>query len=318
MRCLVTGGAGFIGSHLVETLLARGDEVVVLDSFDDFYDPGRKRRNLQAALENPSFQLVEGDIRDRSLVEGLLSRGRPEIVYHLAARAGVRPSIHQPLLYTSVNVEGTVLLLEACRQNGVSRFVFASSSSVYGGSTRIPFREDDPLGRPVSPYAATKVAGELLGHAFSHLHGTDVTCLRYFTVYGPRQRPEMAIHRFVRRVLRDDPIPVYGNEGSQRDYTYVEDVVRATVLAGERAGGYRIYNVGGSQPAELRELIASIGEATGREPRLDHHPEQPGDVPATWADTSLARAELGWEPRIELGEGLERFVRWYTEEGETP
>jgi UDP-glucuronate 4-epimerase len=318
MKCLVTGGAGFIGSHLVDALLARGDEVVVLDNFDDFYDPERKRRNLRAALASPGIRLVEGDIRDRTLVEGLLRSSPPDVLIHLAARAGVRPSIHQPLLYTSVNVEGTVALLEACRQSGVSRFVFASSSSVYGGSKRVPFREDEALGRPISPYAATKVAGELLAHAFSHLHGTDVTCLRYFTVYGPRQRPEMAIHRFVRRIVREEPIPVYGDAASRRDYTYVGDVVRATILAAERAGGFRVYNVGGSQPVELGALIAAIGGATGREPRLEQHPEQPGDVPATWADTSLARAELGWEPQVELEEGLERFVQWYTEEGAAP
>ena len=315
MKLLVTGGAGFIGSHLTEALLARGDEVVVLDNFDDYYNPERKRRNLRAARENPGFRLVEGDIRDRFVVEGILRRDVPEAVVHLAARAGVRPSIQRPQLYTSVNVDGTTVLLEACREMKVPRLLFASSSSVYGASERIPFREDDPVDRPVSPYAATKRAGELLGYAFSHLHGLHVTCLRYFTVYGPRQRPEMAIHQFVDRVLHDEPVPLYGDGSSKRDYTYVEDAVEATLLALGAMKGFRIFNVGGSRPVELRELVAAIGRATGREPRVQALPDQPGDVPATWADTGRAQQELRWRPRVELEEGLRRFVAWHREHG---
>ena len=314
MRVLVTGGAGFIGSHVCERLLARGDEVVVLDNFNDFYDPALKRENARALA---GAEIVAGDIRDPQCVRSLLRRGFDAVI-HMAAMAGVRPSILDPLHYADVNVRGTLMLLEELRHDR-TRFVFASSSSVYGENERIPFREDDDIHQPVSPYAATKRAGELFCRTHHHLHGTPVTCLRFFTVYGPRQRPEMAIHAFVRKCLAREPIPFFGDGTSRRDYTYIDDIVDGVVRALDRCQqGYRIYNLGESQTVSLTELVEEIGRATGVEPILDKKPMQPGDVLVTYADVSLARAELGYEPRTPLAVGLARFVAWYRERAATP
>jgi len=310
MRVLVTGGAGFIGSHLCEALLARGDAVTVLDNFNDFYDPELKRRNVRA-LEGA--ELVEGDVRDRELVEGLFESGAFDAVVHLAAMAGVRPSVADPLLYEDVNVRGTLILLEAARQQPGLRFVFASSSSVYGGNTEVPFKETDDIPRPVSPYAATKRAGELLAYTYHHLHDLPVTCLRFFTVYGPRQRPEMAIHAFVRKVLAGEPLPFFGDGTTRRDYTYVDDIVDGVVRAIDRCAGYEIYNLGESATTSLAELVEMIGDVCGEEVRLDRQPLQPGDVLVTYADVAKARARLGYAPGIGVREGLERFVAWYRE-----
>ena len=313
MRVLVTGGAGFIGSHTSEHLLARGDELTVLDNFNTFYDPAIKRAN---AARLRGARLVEGDIRDEALVARLFDEGRFDAVVHLAAMAGVRPSLVDPLLYTDVNVRGTQVLLRQLERRRAVRFVFASSSSVYGANERVPFREDDDIHHPISPYAATKRAGELLCYTHHHLYGTPVTCLRFFTVYGPRQRPEMAIHSFVARCLAGRPIPFFGDGSTRRDYTYIDDIVEGTVRALDRARGYAIYNLGESRTISLSELVAAIGRACGVEPVLDRQPMQPGDVLVTYADVSKARADLGYDPRTELADGLARFVAWYRARGQ--
>jgi UDP-glucuronate 4-epimerase len=308
VRVLVTGGAGFIGSHLGQRLLARGGEVTVLDNFNDFYDPALKRAN--AALLGGA-RIVEGDIRDGEAIGRVFREGRFDVLAHLAAMAGVRPSLADPLHYADVNLKGTLVLLEELRKRPEVRMVFASSSSVYGANERIPFREDEDVRHPVSPYAATKVAGELLCATYQHLYGIPTTCLRFFTVYGPRQRPEMAIARFVRDVLEDRPIPFFGDGSSRRDYTYIDDIVDGVVAAIERCAGYEIYNLGESATTSLSELVGMIGELCGREPRLERLPEQAGDVPVTCADVSKAREKLGYAPKVPLAEGLRRYVEWY-------
>ena len=310
---LLTGGAGFIGSHLADRLLGRGDRVVCLDSLDPFYDPAIKRGNLRPLLESPSFTFVEGDIRDTDLVDRLFGTEKPDAVIHLAARAGVRPSILEPVLYTDVNLNGTSILLEASRRHSVRRFVFGSSSSVYGNSNKVPFSESDPVARPVSPYAATKAAGELLCHAYHHLHGFDVTCLRFFTVYGPRQRPEMAIHKFARMIMDGKPLTRFGDGSSERDYTYVDDIIDGVERALDRIGGWHVYNLGESRRISLTDLIRLLESEIGVKARLEEHPDQPGDVRITWADVSLARAELGYEPAVPIEEGVRRFVAWLRE-----
>jgi UDP-glucuronate 4-epimerase len=318
VKVLVTGAAGFLGSHVTDALLERGDTVVGLDSFDDFYDPARKKRNLENASKSSAFRLVEGDIRDsgtvRSCLEGVGG------VIHLAARAGVRPSIDNPALYVSVNIDGTLSVLEACRAAGVDRLAVASSSSVYGGIRELPFREDLKIDRPVSPYGATKAACELICGTWAHLHDFRIASLRFFTVYGPRQRPEMAIHKFVRRMSRGETIPVFGDGTSARDYTYVADVVAATLAALDRVidsdPGHRVYNVGGNRTVELGELVRLIGGALGVEPRVERLPDQPGDVYATWADIGRATAELGYHPSTPIEDGIGKFVAWYERETE--
>jgi UDP-glucuronate 4-epimerase len=306
-RVLITGGAGFIGSHVAQRLLGRGDAVVVLDNFNDFYDPDLKRRN--AALLGDA-RVVAGDIRDRALVGSLLDREPPDAIVHLAAMAGVRPSLVDPLLYEEVNVRGTLVLLEELKRRPATRMIFASSSSVYGENERVPFREDDEIHRPVSPYAATKRAGELLCYTHHHLYGIPTTCLRFFTVYGPRQRPEMAIAKFTRAVLVGRPIPFFGDGTTRRDYTYIDDIVEGVVAALDRCEGYEIYNLGESRTTSLAELVALIGEVCGREPVLDRQPLQPGDVPITYADVDKARSRLGYRPSTGVREGLERYLSW--------
>jgi UDP-glucuronate 4-epimerase len=309
-RILVTGGAGFIGSHLAEALLARGDEVTVLDNFNDFYDPAIKRRN--AAQLGPA-RVVEGDFRDAELVESLFAEGEFEVVAHLGAMAGVRPSLLDPLHYEDVNMRGTLNLLEATRKRPGIRFVFASSSSVYGSNEEVPFCEDADIHHPLSPYAATKRAGELMCYTFHHLYGIPTTCLRFFTVYGPRQRPEMAIHKFVRRILRGESIPFFGDGTTRRDYTYVDDIIDGVLRSIDRCEGYEIYNLGESQTTSLSELVEALGRVCGREPILDRQPMQPGDVVVTYADISKARERLGYAPRTLVAEGLRRFHAWYLE-----
>ncbi|MGQ0552062.1 MAG: GDP-mannose 4,6-dehydratase [Planctomycetota bacterium] len=308
---LVTGAAGFIGSHLSERLLARGDAVIGLDNFNTFYDPAIKRRNLAGLLGQPRFALVEGDIRDAAGVRRIFSERRPTAVVHLAAMAGVRPSLADPALYHDVNGTGTAVLLQAAHDAGLSRFVFGSSSSVYGGNTKVPFHEDDDVSRPVSPYAATKRANELTCHVFSHLYGMDIAALRFFTVYGPRQRPEMAIHKFVRHVEQGLPLPAFGDGSSERDYTYIDDILDGVLKALDRSRGFRIYNLGESATISLRALVTEIGRATGKEPVVDWQPSQPGDVHRTHADITRARSELGYAPSVGIAEGLRRFVAWY-------
>ena len=308
---LVTGGAGFIGSHLVEALLEDGREVVVLDSFDTFYDPAVKRRNIAAQAGRPGFSLIEGDIRDERTVESVFASHPIGVVVHLAARAGVRPSIEQPLLYSDVNLNGTVALLEACRRHNVGKFIFGSSSSVYGNNRKVPFSEKDDVDRPISPYAATKRAGELLCATYHELYRLNVFCLRFFTVYGPRQRPEMAIHKFTRHIDQGLPLPRYGDGSTSRDYTYIDDIVHGLRRAMDRVQGYEIINLGGSRTTRLAELIALLEARLGRKATIDGEPDQPGDVATTWADVAKAQRLLGYEPQVAIEDGLSRFVEWY-------
>jgi UDP-glucuronate 4-epimerase len=313
-KVLLTGAAGFIGSHLAEALLAHGDEVVGLDNFDDFYSPAVKRHNVRTALANPRYAAVLGDVRSPLAVERAFRAGPFDSVIHLAARAGVRPSLRNPAGYTDTNVSGTAVLLEAARQRGGAHFVFASSSSVYGTRSTAPFRESDPVDDPASPYAATKRAGELLAATFHHLYDLPVTCLRFFTVYGPRQRPDMAIHRFTRLIDEDQDVEVYGDGQSQRDYTFVDDVVDGVRRALDRPRGYRIYNLGTNHTVSLTGLVDLVGARLGRTPRIVRLPDEPGDVPLTCADITLARSELGYNPVTPLDEGIARFVHWYRKE----
>jgi UDP-glucuronate 4-epimerase len=311
---LVTGGAGFIGTHLVDALLREGRDVVVLDDFDDFYDPAVKRKNVEPFLVKPAFTLVEGDIRDENLVESLFASHAIGVVVHLAARAGVRPSIQQPVLYSDVNLNGTVVLLEACRRHNIGKFIFGSSSSVYGNNSKVPFSETDDVGMPVSPYAATKRAGELLCATYHGLYGLNVFCLRFFTVYGPQQRPEMAIHKFTRFIDRGLPLPRFGDGTTSRDYTFVTDIVSGVKRAIERVQGYEIINLGGSRTTTLNQLIEKLEERLGKKAIVEPAADQPGDVVATWADVSKAQRLLGYDPRIAIDSGLSRFVQWYRQQ----
>jgi UDP-glucuronate 4-epimerase len=308
---LVTGGAGFIGSHLVEALLDQGREIVVLDNFDDFYPPDLKRRNLAPLAGRRGLSVVEGDIRDAKAVDGLLAAHPVEAVVHLAARAGVRPSIENPLLYCDVNLNGTVVMLEACRRHRIAKFIFASSSSVYGNTTKAPFSEKDEVEMPISPYAATKRGGELLCATYHALYQLDVYCLRLFTVYGPRQRPEMAIHKFTRLIDQGLPLRRFGNGSTQRDYTYITDIVDGVVRAIERVRGYEILNLGGSHTTRLNDLIALLERRLGKKAIVEGAPDQPGDVMATWADVAKAQRLLGYDPRVSLEDGVTRFIEWY-------
>lgn len=307
---LVTGGAGFIGSHLVEALVAAGASVVVIDDFNDYYDPAVKEANLTAVRKR--IELVAGDIRDDALVTKVFSSHRFDGVFHLAARAGVRPSIADPRLYFSTNMDGTLNLLEACRAHGVRDFVFASSSSVYGVNTKVPFAEDDPIARTISPYAATKLAGEQMCSNYSHLFGLRCMCLRFFTVYGPRQRPDLAISKFTEAILAGRSIERYGDGSTSRDYTYVDDIVRGILAAAAytEKSAFEIFNLGGSATTSLNELIALVEEAVGKKALVREVAEQPGDVPRTFADVEKARRLLGYEPRMPIRDGVRGYVNW--------
>ncbi|HKG91041.1 MAG TPA: NAD-dependent epimerase/dehydratase family protein [Gemmatimonadaceae bacterium] len=309
-HALVTGGAGFIGSHVVDRLLEEGWAVTTLDSFDDFYDPAAKRRNVAAHRDYARYTLVEADLRDADALAERLT-GEYDAVVHLAARAGVRPSIERPLLYQEVNVRGTHNLLELCRHRGVRQFVFASSSSVYGVNPDVPWREDSATLMPISPYASTKVSGELLGHVYSHLFGIRFVALRFFTVYGPRQRPDLAIHKFARLMMRGEPIPFYGDGGARRDYTYVADTVSG-ILAALRydALPYEIINLGNDNAISLLELVRALEDVLGVRAQLQRLPDQPGDVPQTWASVEKARRLLGYAPATKLRDGLHAFASW--------
>jgi UDP-glucuronate 4-epimerase len=310
---LVTGGAGFIGSHLTERLLARGDRVTAFDDFNDFYDPARKRANVAPFLRRSDYRLVEGDIRDEAKVEALFASGGFNAVIHLAARAGVRPSLAEPILYEDVNCIGTLRLLEAARRHGPKLFLFGSSSSVYGINEKVPFAEDDEVNRPISPYATTKRTGELLCYNYHHLYGFKVACLRFFTVYGPRQRPEMAIHKFTDLLWRGKPVPLFGDGQSRRDYTYVDDIVDGLVATLELQPDFEILNLGGAETTALAELVRMLAAELEVEPRIDYLAAQPGDVPITYADVRKAGRLLGYAPKVPIREGLGRFVAWYRE-----
>lgn len=307
---LVTGGAGFIGSHLVDRLLSEGWRVTVVDNFDPFYDPGIKRRNIAPHLEYSNYSLVEADIRDMETLRQRLS-GEYDVIVHLAAKAGVRPSIRDPIGYQEVNVRGTQNLLELAREWGVKQFVFASSSSVYGVNPNVPWREDDCVLMPISPYAATKVAGELLGHVYSQLYGIRFIALRLFTVYGPRQRPDLAIHKFARKMLKGESIPIYGDGTSRRDYTYIDDVIQGMRAAMDYTESqYEIINLGNNKTVSLLEMVRALEEVFGVKARLEFLPPQPGDVPSTWANVENARRLLGFRPSTPFGEGLRSFAAW--------
>jgi UDP-glucuronate 4-epimerase len=309
MKILVTGGAGFIGSHFVEKCVAEGYEVEVMDEFNDFYDPAIKRANLSGV---PDVRVHQIDIRDEAAVDAVIAAGRFDVIVHLAARAGVRPSIQQPKLYIDTNITGTFHLLEAARKAGVPRFICASSSSVYGVLKTVPFREDLCLNQTISPYAATKLAGEQLCSNYSHLYGMRTINLRFFTVYGPRQRPDLAIHSFTRAIWEGRSIRQFGDGSTRRDYTYIDDILQG-MLACLNFDGDRceVFNLGESQTTTLSELIASIERALGKTALIERHPEQPGDVPVTYADISKARRLLGYNPHTQIAEGIPRFVEWF-------
>lgn len=311
MVILVTGGAGFIGSHLCGRLMREGHRVVCLDNFNDFYNPEIKRRNIQEAIGEEQFELIEGDIRDTQLIERIFREHSLDIVAHLAARAGVHPSIDYPKLYEEVNVQGTINLLEACREFGVQNFVFASSSSVYGGNSKVPFSEEDRVETPISPYSATKRAGELFCYTYHRLFNINIACLRYFTVYGPRQRPEMAIHKFTRLIDGNERVPMYGDGQSMRDYTYIDDIIDGTLEAISRNKGYEIYNLGEFHTTTLIDLIRMLEEALGKKAIIETLPEQKGDMPITYANIKKARKRLDYAPRVSMEEGIGRFVEWY-------
>jgi UDP-glucuronate 4-epimerase len=308
---LVTGGAGFIGSHLVDRLLDRGEQVICVDDFNDFYDPSIKRKNIAAHLKSNRYQLVEADIRNMQTLDAIFAGAKISRVIHLAARAGVRPSLDQPLLYEDVNVRATMHLLELAREHKIDQFIFASSSSVYGGNTNVPFKENDCINRTVSPYAATKYAGELMCYTYHHLYKIPITCLRFFTVYGPRQRPEMAIHKFTRLIYEKKPIPFFGDGETARDYTYIDDIIQGVLAAVDRPADFEVFNLGESFCVKLTELVHLIEEASGRKAELQHLGRQPGDVEITYADISKARKLLGYSPQTPIRQGLEKFIKWF-------
>lgn len=314
---LVTGGAGFIGSTLVGRLLREGNQVVALDNFNDFYEPLLKEENIKPFLENPDFRLVRGDIRDRQAVEEAFqgfSDGKVDVVVHLAAMAGVRPSIENPVLYQEVNGLGTQNILEVARKSGVSKLVLASSSSVYGNCKEVPFREDMAVDFAISPYAATKKANEVMAHVYHHLFKMNIVMLRFFTVYGPKQRPDLAINKFVRAMKNGEAITMYGDGTTSRDYTYVDDIVdgicRTCDYLDSHDGVYEIINLGSNNPISLKDMIMTIGKVLGTEPKIEQLPMQPGDVDRTFADISKARELLGYEPSISFYDGVKKFVEW--------
>jgi len=310
MKAIVTGAAGFIGSHLCERLLKDGWTVVGVDNFDNFYDPQVKRNNIEDCLRNKQFKLVEADIRDSAAMNKVAGESA-DVIVHLAAKAGVRPSIAQPALYADVNINGTVTLLEAAKKNNIKKFVFASSSSVYGNNKKVPFSEDDNVDFPISPYAATKKAGELICHTYHHLAGISMTCLRFFTVYGPKQRPDLAIHKFARLIEDGKPIPVYGDGSMMRDFTYIDDIIDGTMAGIKKCAGYNIYNLGESRPITVNNLIGEIEKALGKKAAIERLPLQPGDVERTFADVTKAHRDLGYNPNTEISDGLKRFVEWF-------
>jgi UDP-glucuronate 4-epimerase len=310
-KILITGGAGFIGSHLAEHFLRSGHEVSIIDDLNDFYDPELKRENLAEIRKTGPIRFHECDICEQARVDEIVRQTGPDTIVHLAARAGVRPSLEQPLLYERVNVYGTMVLLEACRKLGVGKFVFASSSSIYGVANKVPFTEDDTAALPISPYAATKIAGEKICYTYSHLYGIGVAALRFFTVYGPRQRPDLAIRKFTGMIDREEPIPVFGDGSSSRDYTYIGDIVQGVAAAAEFNCAYEVFNLGNAHPVGLMTLIRTIEECLGKKAVLRWLPLQPGDVPITYADVSKAQTMLGYAPETSFVDGVSQLVSWY-------
>ena len=314
MKILVTGAAGFIGSHLCEKLLTRGDNVIGVDNFDPFYDHKTKEANLSGFLHHENFRFYQSDIRDEEDLARLWRKecGDIETIVHLAAKAGVRPSIEDPAGYEKTNVAGTLNILAlAAAMESRPKFIFGSSSSVYGNNPKVPFSEDDNVDHPISPYAATKKAGELMCHTFSHLYSMDITALRFFTVYGPRQRPDLAIHKFTRLIMDGEPIEMYGDGTSSRDYTYIDDIIDGVVAALDRCEGYEIINLGNSRPIKLRDMISTIEDACGQKAVIKEMEPMPGDVERTFADIEKAERLLGYSPRVDFSEGVRRFWDWF-------
>lgn len=319
---LVTGGAGFIGSHLCEGLLKLGNKLIVIDNFNDYYEPSIKRKNMveiknmmkSNSIENSKLEVVEGDIRDKSILSSLINK-ELDIIIHVAAMAGVRYSIEHPELYYDVNIMGTLNLLEACRNNGIKKFIFASSSSVYGNNKKVPFSEEDPVDNPISPYAATKKSGELLCHTYHYLYGINIACLRFFTVYGPRQRPDLAIHKFTKLICEGKPIPFYGDGSTERDYTYIEDIVDGILASIDYVNSKEkcceIFNLGGDKTVSLLEMVDTIEKSLGKKAVLNKMPMQPGDVDRTNADLTKSRSILKFNPKTKFHEGVRKFIEWY-------
>lgn len=310
MKYLVTGGAGFIGSKLIDNLLENGNEVVCIDSFDNYYSPEIKNKNIEKALSYRNFRLLKIDIKDQKELDSCFNKNDIDLVFHLAARAGVRPSIENPKVYYENNVSGTLNLLEAIRIHNVQKMVFASSSSIYGNNKKTPFSEDDKVDYPISPYAATKKSCELICHTYHHLYDLDIFCLRLFTVYGPRQRPDLAINKFTELIMRDEEIPLYGDGTMKRDYTYIDDIVSGFINAAERVNGFDIINLGNSYPISLIELIKLLEHNIGKKAKINFYPQQLGDVNITYADISKAKIILNYNPSINLQNGLTKFIQW--------
>ena len=306
---IVTGAAGFIGSHTAQAMVARGYEVIGIDNFNDYYDRSWKEANVRQV--GAGLKLEEMDICNGNKINDLVHRVKPVAIFHLAAMAGVRPSIERPAYYTKINIEGTTNLLQAAADNKVGKFLFASSSSVYGNASKVPFSETDPVDEPISPYAATKRAGELLCHTYWHLYKLPCFCLRFFTVFGPRQRPDLAIHKFSKLIMQGKPIPMFGDGSTSRDYTYIDDIVQGVMAAFDKCDRYRIYNLGGNDPVSLVELIEGIENALGKKAIIDRQPMQPGDVERTYADLTRSTAELGYQPQTSMAEGLKKFAKWF-------
>ncbi len=311
MNILITGGAGFIGSHLSEKIIDLGHKVICVDNFNDYYDPAIKENNISGIIDNDNYRLYRADILDKEAVREIFSTSGIDLVIHLAARAGVRPSLSKAALYEKVNVEGTINLLENCREHGIDKFIFASSSSVYGGNKKIPFSETDRVDSPVSPYAATKKSGELICYTYHHLYNISVFAFRFFTVYGPRQRPEMAIHKFSRKILEDKPIEVYGDGTSSRDYTYIDDIINGITNSLGCINGYEVINLGNSKPVGLLKLVGLIEETVGKKALINFEDAQPGDVFTTYADTQKARKLIDYNPETPIEKGIGHFIEWY-------
>lgn len=311
MTILVTGGAGFIGSHLVERLLSQDKKVVVIDNFNDFYTPVYKRENISAVIRDPNLRLYETDIRDKAACQEIFERHQIEKVIHLAAQAGVRPSIENPLLYEDINCKGTLNMLELSKLYGIKQFIFGSSSSVYGNNKKVPFSEDDPVNEPISPYAATKRAGELYCYNYHHLYKMSISCLRFFTVYGPRQRPDLAIRKFTELIDNNQPITVYGDGTTQRDYTFFSDIIDGVISVLDKQFDFEIINLGDSRPVQLKRLIELIEQELDKKAHMNKLPEQPGDVQRTYADIRKAERFLCYNPKISIEQGIRLFITWY-------
>jgi len=316
MKVLITGSAGFIGSHACEHFIDKGYLVTGLDNFDNFYPKNFKENNLKRLKNCERFNFLEGDIRDKFLINRIFDNNNYDLVIHLAAKAGVRPSIDMTEEYYDVNINGTLTILETMKKHNVKKLIFASSSSVYGNNSRLPFSESDPVDNPISPYASTKKSGELLCHVYNHLYGFDITCLRFFTVYGPRQRPDLAIHKFTRLIDEGKAVDIYGDGSTSRDYTYIDDIIKGLSCAVDKLSGYHVYNLGESETTDLVSLVKIIEETLGKKAILNYLPMQPGDVRNTFADISKAKKELGYDPEVDFRKGIREFIKWYRENKE--